>query len=101
MNPLEPFKEWMQDHLDELTEKFPDKKKELNTLYQQITIAYEAGINKQLAQGNAEAQALVAKLDSIQTEVAHDLEHMENIAGIVDKITTGVKIATKIAGFLI
>jgi argininosuccinate lyase len=101
MNPVGNFKEWLQDHLDELKEKSPAKKHELNALYQQVTIAYEQSLNNTLVLGNEEVRALAEQLNTIQEEITRDIDRAEDIAGVIDKITMGVGIAARIAGFLI
>jgi hypothetical protein len=100
MNPIEAYKYWLQDHLDDLKESCPAKKTELNELYGRVTMLFEESISKSLAAGNNEAQALAEQLMSIQDQVTRDIEHFEDVAGIINKIGMGVGIATRLAGFL-
>jgi ubiquinone biosynthesis protein COQ9 len=101
MNPVGSFKEWLEGHLDELKEKNPTKKAELNNLYQRVTIAYEQSLNSALTSNNKEIAAITEQLSAIQEDVTRRIERAEDIGDIINKIATGVDIATKIASFLI
>jgi hypothetical protein len=100
MNNLGELKEWLQDHLDDLKAQCPARQHELNDLYQQATIAYEKTLNATLV-GTDEVRALTTQLTTIQEDITRDMDRNQDIAGIIDKITTGVGIASKIAGLLI
>jgi hypothetical protein len=100
MNELGAFKEWLQEHLDDLKDKAPAQKHEINDLYQEVTTAYETALNSTLV-GNDEVLALTDQLTSIQADITRRMDQNDDITGIIGKITTGVGIATKIAGFFI
>jgi uncharacterized phage infection (PIP) family protein YhgE len=100
MNQLGLFKDWLQDHLDDLKEQAPERKHEINDLYQQVTTAYETALNAMLV-GNDDVLALTAQLTTVQEEIQRRIDQNDDIAGIIDKVATGVGIATKIAGFFI
>jgi predicted nucleic acid-binding Zn-ribbon protein len=100
MNELGAFKEWLEDHLDDLKAQYPERKHEINDQYQQATLAYEKSLNATLLP-NEEVRDLTAQLTTIQEDVTRAIERNEDIAGIIDKITTGVGVATKIASLLI
>jgi len=99
MNPLEEFKFWLQDNLDDLKAacKSDTLRLLLNDMYRRVTESYEACVNRILAPGNKEALALTEKLNAVQDEVNDDLSRLDDIECTLDKIATGVKIASKIA----
>jgi hypothetical protein len=101
MNSIESLKVVLENHIDELKDANPERSKEINELYRKIMIAHEQSINKMLASGNLEAQALIKKLDNIQAEVSQAFSQSQDMAKTIDKIAAGVKIATKITGFLV
>jgi hypothetical protein len=100
MNQLGLFKDWLQEHLDDLKEQAPERKHEINDLYQRVTTAYETELNGMLV-ANDVVLALTAQLTTVQEEIQRRIDQNDDIAGIIDKVTTGVGIATKIAGFFI
>lgn len=100
MNELGKFKDWLEENLTDLKQRCPARQQEFNDLYRKVILAYEESLNASLA-NTAEVQALTAQLATIQEDATRAMERNEDIAGIIDKINTGVGIATKIAGFLI
>jgi hypothetical protein len=99
MNPLEEFKFWLQDNLDDLKDacKSDAHRLLLNEMYRRVTESYEACVNRILVPGNEEALALTEKLTAVQDEVDDDLSQLDDIESTLNKIATGVKIASKIA----
>ncbi len=100
MNELRDFKEWLEYHLDDLKDKAPGRKQEINGLYAEVTLAYEQSLNATLIL-DEELRAIATELATIQDDINHRMERTEDIADIIGKIATGVGIATKIAGILI
>jgi uncharacterized coiled-coil DUF342 family protein len=100
MNEIRAFKEYLEAHLDDLKDRAPERKHEIAELYGRITLAYEQMLNASLV-GNEEIERLTAQLDTIHQGVQRAMDQNDDIAGIIDKVSTGVGIATKIAGFLI
>ena len=100
MTELGLFKDWLQEHLPGLKEACPARKQELNALYSRVTVAYEDSLNAALASNDAVGD-LTAQLTTIQEGVTRDIDKNQDIGGIIDKLATGVGLASKIAGLLI
>lgn len=99
MNPLEDFKFWLQDNLDDLKKGCTSDAHRLllNDMYRRVTESYESCINRILVPGNKEVLDLTEKLSAVQADVNNDLRQLVDIESTLNKIATGVKIASKIA----
>ncbi len=100
MNAIQAFKEYLESHLDEIKERAPERKKEINDLYAQITLEYEQALTASLASKD-EIARLTAQVDKIRQDLQQAMDQNDDIAGIIDKAAAGVAVITKIAGTLI
>ena len=69
--------------------------------YQQARQNWNDAVNKALAPGNEGAAALLSQLDATHRDIETSCHRLDDVAGTITKITTGVEIATKVVKLLV
>jgi hypothetical protein len=95
-------KELLQAELPKLlAAATPEQAATLRAAYQQARQNWNDAVNKVLAPGNGSAAALMSQLDATHREIGESCHRLDDVAGTISKITTGVEIASKIVKFLV
>jgi hypothetical protein len=98
---IDEYKEWLQEHLDELKAACPDDREKLNKLYADVTLAAEQSINAALEPGSQQVAALTAELDATKEMVVRMIERREDAAAILEKVSAGAGIVFKLASLVL